>query len=118
MFCTLIAVQSSTKAIAVMKTFDKSAYSNEGIPDVDVLNTLDLLNRRDSQREQTISDYLKARNEINAKTAIAYQVENIFEGIVYSSLLPGYRRLHDIFVDSAKQRLSLEGFLGLLLGDK
>ena len=72
-----------------MKTFDKPAYSSEDIPDEDIPNTLDFLNRRDAERDQIFSDFLKACNEINAKAAITYQVkENIFEGFVYSSLLP------------------------------
>ncbi|KAI2494045.1 hypothetical protein MHU86_20488 [Fragilaria crotonensis] len=118
-FCTSIAVQSSTEAIAVVKTFDKPAYSSEDIPDVDVRNTFDLLSRRDAERNQIFSDFLKARNEINANAATtSYQVENIFEGIDSSCLSPGYRRLHDILVGNAKQRLGMKGFLGLLLGTK
>lgn len=35
-FCTSIAVQSSTEAIAVLKTSQKPAYAAEDIPDIDV----------------------------------------------------------------------------------
>ncbi|KAI2509075.1 hypothetical protein MHU86_5323 [Fragilaria crotonensis] len=95
------------------------AYSSEDIPDVDVRNTFDLLSRRDAERNQIFSDFLKARNEINANAATtSYQVENIFEGIDSSCLSPGYRRLHDILVGNAKQRLGMKGFLGLLLGNE
>jgi hypothetical protein len=95
---------------------------SEDIPDVDARNTLDLLHRRDSQREQILSQFLKARVEIQqagATAVIRCQVaENAFEGIVASSLSPGYRCLLNKLVDNAKQELGTGGFLTLLLSDE
>ncbi len=106
-FCTSIAVQSSNEAIAVVKALDKPAYASEDIPDVDVPNTLDLLNRRDAERDRILSNFMNARKqEIHARAAIAYHhVEtDAFEGVVGSSLLPGYRRLLDILGGQCKTK--------------
>lgn len=118
-FCTSIAVQSSTEAIAVVKTFDKPAYASEDIPDMDVRNNLDLLSRRDAERDQILSSFLKARLEIQARAALnSQEVENVFEGIVVSNLSPGCQRLFCILVDNAKRELGTGGFLSLLLLDE
>jgi hypothetical protein len=117
-FCTSIAVQSSTEAIAVVNTFNKPAYASENIPDADVPNTLNLLNRTDAERDQVFSNFMKARKEIQARAAIAHQVENVFEGIVKSSLSPGYQRLLEVLLDNAKQKVETGGFLDLLLADE
>ena len=124
-FRTSIAVQSSTEAIAVVKTFDKPSYASEDIPDVDVRNNLNLLNRRDAERDQILSSFLKARLEIQARVAMNSQqavenvaVENVFEEIVVSNLSPGYQRLFCILVENAKRELGTGGFLSLLLLDE
>ena len=121
-FCTSIAVQSSTEAIAVVKTFDKPSYARDDIPDVDVRKTLDLLHRRDAERDQILAKFLKTRVESQQARATfrSYQVagKNAFEGIVASGLSPGYQCLLNKLVDIAKQKLDMGGFLSLLLADE
>ncbi|KAI2499323.1 hypothetical protein MHU86_15167 [Fragilaria crotonensis] len=117
-FCTSIAVQSSTEAVAVVKTFNKPAYASEDIPDVDMSGMLDLLNRKDAERDRIFANFLSRRKEIQARATTIYQVQIIFGGIIKSSLSSGYKRMLEILEGKAKQRLEACGFLGLLLADE
>jgi hypothetical protein len=99
---------------------DKPTYASEDIPDVEEPNNLDLLNRRDTRRNQILLTFLAARNkEIQARTAITSHVPmDVFGEVDGSSLLPGYQRLLEVLVIYAKQKLGAGGFLDLLLADE
>ena len=122
-FGSSIAIQSSTEAIAVVKAINKPAYASEDIPDVDEPNTLDLLHRRDAQRNQILSNFLGVRKEEIEAREVAIARSDMSEMVLLgeldaSSLSCGYKRMLEILVDNAKQKLGTGSFLDLLLADE
>ena len=87
---------------------------------MDKRNNLDLLNRRDTQRDQILSTFLAARNkEIQARAAISSHVPmDVFGEVDGSSLSPGYQRLLEVSMIYAKQKLGTGGFLDPLPADE